>query len=64
MTREELHGLVRSEPMRTPAKSMGIFDLALARRCRAANVPVPPRGWWARNEAGKPVEVEPRPPQL
>lgn len=62
MTREELHAQVWSQPMRTLAKSMGISDVALAKRCRAANVPVPPRGWWARKEAGKPVKVEPLPP--
>lgn len=62
MTREELHAQVWSQPMRTLAKTMGISDVALAKRCRAANVPVPPRGWWARKEAGKPVKVEPLPP--
>lgn len=62
MTREELHGQVWSLPMRTLAKSMGISDVALAKRCRAANIPVPPRGWWARKEAGKAVKVTPLPP--
>ena len=62
MTREELHQQVWSQPMRTLAKSMGISDVALAKRCKAANVPVPPRGWWARKEAGKSVKVEPLPP--
>ena len=62
MTREELHAQVWSQPMRTLAKSMGISDVALAKRCKAANVPVPPRGWWARKEAGKSVKVEPLPP--
>lgn len=61
MTREELHAKVWSQPMRTLAKSMGISDVALAKRCKAANVPVPPRGWWARKEAGKPVTVQPLP---
>lgn len=62
MTREELHGQVWSQPMRTLAKSMGISDVALAKRCRVANIPVPPRGWWARKEAGKAVKVTPLPP--
>lgn len=62
MTREELHAQVWSQPMRTLAKSMGISDVALAKRCRAADVPVPPRGWWARKAAGKRVKVEPLPP--
>lgn len=62
MTREELYEQVWSQPMRTLAASMGISDVALAKRCRTANVPVPPRGWWARKEAGKPVKIEPLPP--
>lgn len=62
MTREELHELVWSQPMRTLAASIGISDVALAKRCRTANVPVPPRGWWARKEAGKAVKIEPLPP--
>lgn len=63
MTREELHAQVWSLPMRSLAKSMGISDVALAKRCKAANIPVPPRGWWARKEAGKAVKIEPLPPQ-
>lgn len=43
--------------MRTLARSMGISDVALAKRCRAVVVPVPPRGWWARKKAGTPVKV-------
>ena len=62
MTREELHGLVWSQPIRTAAASMGISDVALAKRCRTADVPVPPRGWWARKEAGKAVRITPLPP--
>ena len=62
MTREELHALIWSEPMRTVARAMDISDVALANRCRRINVPVPPRGWWARKAAGKPVRVAPLPP--
>lgn len=62
MTREELYEQVWSQPMRTLAASIGISDVALAKRCKAANVPVPPRGWWARKEAGKTVKIEPLPP--
>jgi hypothetical protein len=53
-TRKELYGLVWSQPMRTAARSVGISDVALARHCRKANVPVPPRGYWARKQSGKP----------
>lgn len=62
MTREELHEQVWSQPMRTLAAAMGISDVALAKRCKVANVPVPPRGWWARKEAGKAVNIQPLPP--
>ncbi len=62
MTREELHEQIWSQPIRTLAASIGISDVALAKRCKTASVPVPPRGWWARKEAGKPVKVEPLPP--
>jgi hypothetical protein len=62
MTREELYEQVWSQPMRTLAASMAISDVALAKRCKAANVPVPPRGWWAKKEAGKAAKVEPLPP--
>lgn len=61
MTREELHQKVWAQPMRTLAKSMGISDVALAKRCRVADIPVPPRGWWARKEAGKTVKITPLP---
>lgn len=61
MTREELHELVWSQPMTAVAQSMGISDVALAKRCRNANVPVPPRGWWAKKAAGAPVKVAPLP---
>lgn len=47
--------------MRTVAESIGISDVALAKRCRAADIPVPPRGWWARKQAGKMVNVQPLP---
>ncbi len=41
MRREELHKLVWAEPMQTVAKSIGISDVALAKQCRRASVPVP-----------------------
>lgn len=55
LTREELYQLVWSEPLRTLAKRFGISDVALAKRCRAANIPLPGLGYWAKKEAGKKV---------
>lgn len=62
-TRKELHDLVWSQPMRAIAQSIGISDVALAKHCKKANIPVPSRGYWARHQAGKrtfQVELPPR----
>jgi hypothetical protein len=61
VTREELHALVWSKPMRTAAKERGISDVALAKQCRKAGVPVPPRGYWNKVQAGKRVSPLPLP---
>ncbi|MCX5810230.1 MAG: hypothetical protein NTX36_12825 [Proteobacteria bacterium] len=52
LTREELYKLVWSVPMRDLAKRYGISDVALAKRCRRMNIPVPGRGYWARKQTG------------
>jgi hypothetical protein len=44
LTRQQLHDLVWSKPVRDVAKDFGMSDVALAKRCRAVNVPLPPRG--------------------
>lgn len=62
MTREELHALVWSKPMRTAAAERGISDVALAKQCRKAGVPVPPRGYWNKVQAGKATVAQPLPP--
>jgi len=54
-TRKELYELVWRQPMRTVAASAGISDVALAKHCKKANIPVPNRGYWARKQAGKPT---------
>jgi len=41
LTRQKLYEMVWSEPMISLAKSFGISDVALAKRCRAVNVPIP-----------------------
>lgn len=59
-TRETLYDRVWSEPIRTVAQSLGISDVGLAKACRAAGIPTPPRGWWAKLQHNKPLP--PRPP--
>lgn len=52
VTRTNLYNLVWSVPMRDLATRFDISDVALAKRCRKADTPVPPRGYWARKQAG------------
>lgn len=63
LTRAQLYELVWSEPLRTLSKQFGISDVAFAKRCTAANVPVPGRGYWAKKEAGKRVLQPALPPR-
>ncbi|KAA3636067.1 MAG: hypothetical protein DWP92_10095, partial [Armatimonadetes bacterium] len=53
MTRQELYDLVWSEPMRKVAPRFYCSDSWLAKICRRCGVPTPPRGYWAKKEAGK-----------
>src|SRR5690242_1280568 len=63
-TRKELYDLVWSEPLRTIAAKVGISDVALAKQCKKANIPVPERGYWARKQAGKPTNQPRLPPRF
>lgn len=54
-SRKEFYDLVWSKPMQTLASSLGVSDVALAKRCKKFDIPVPPRGYWARIQAGKPA---------
>jgi hypothetical protein len=38
------------------AQDFGISDVALKKHCTKQRVPSPPRGYWAKKEAGKPVK--------
>ena len=53
LSREELYELAWSKSLSSLAKDFGISDVALAKRCRRLNVPIPGRGYWARVEAGQ-----------
>jgi len=52
LTREQLYELVWSKPMRRLAKDYGVSDRAMAKLCARKQVPVPPRGYWARKSSG------------
>jgi hypothetical protein len=55
LTREELHNLVWAKPMTEVAKDFQISDRAMAKICARKQVPVPPRGHWAKKSAGQDV---------
>lgn len=60
-SRQELHDLAWSEPMRNLAKRLEISDTGLAKACKRADIPRPPRGYWAKLSAGKKVSRQPLP---
>jgi hypothetical protein len=49
--------------MKKLAPRFHISDVALAKACRRAMIPVPERGYWARIQAGKNVPKDPLPPR-
>jgi hypothetical protein len=53
VSREDLYELTLS-PMLSLANDFGIFDVALVKRCRRLEIPVPGRGYSGRVEAVKP----------
>jgi hypothetical protein len=59
LTREELYALVWQAPMQRLADQYGITGRGLAKICERADVPYPPRGYWAKRVAGKRVHKIP-----
>lgn len=55
LTRRALYDLVWSRPMTKVAEEFGISDVGLKKICEKHRVPTPPRGYWAKKEAGQPV---------
>jgi hypothetical protein len=53
MTRQELFERVWSRPVETVAAEWGISGRGLSKACRRLKLPVPPRGYWARLQAGQ-----------
>ena len=56
LTRQELYDLVWSTPLTKLANDFGLSDVGLAKICERHRVPTPPRGYWAKKEAGKKVK--------
>ncbi|TBZ68769.1 hypothetical protein E0H64_13935 [Rhizobium leguminosarum bv. viciae] len=60
LSREELFALVWEKPTSEIAKELGLSDVSIGKLCTKLQVPKPPRGYWARMQAGQP----PRQPAL
>jgi hypothetical protein len=52
LTRRELYDLVWAIPLSRLSEQFGISDRGLAKICERHRVPSPPRGYWAKREAG------------
>ncbi len=61
-TREEIYNLVWEKPMSRVAAEYSISDVGLAKLCARHDIPTPPRGYWARLEAGRAPSRPPLPP--
>jgi hypothetical protein len=51
-----MYDLVWSRPMTKVAEDLGISDVALKKICDKHRIPTPPRGYWAKRDAGKPTK--------
>ena len=59
--REVLYDEVWRQPVTKVAERYGVSDVMIHKVCKALNVPVPSRGYWAKKAAGQSVEQEPLP---
>jgi len=62
LSREELYKQIWRTPARVRAEQFDISDVGLAKACKRMGSPRPPRGYWARKEAGKSVADVPLSP--
>ncbi len=61
ISRRRLYAKVWEIPMMRLAKSYGISDVGLAKICKKYNIPRPPRGYWAKIQAGLTLKKTPLP---
>ena len=59
--RNKLYEEVWAKPVVHVAVQYGVSDTAIKKVCKALNVPVPPRGYWAKLKAGKATKKIPLP---
>jgi hypothetical protein len=61
LTREKLYEQVWSEPIVHVARRLGLSGRGLGKLCARYEIPVPPRGWWAKKQHGHAVRRIPLP---
>jgi predicted DNA-binding protein YlxM (UPF0122 family) len=61
ITRKELYELIWSEPTTKVAEKFQRSDVSLSKICKKYNIPKPPRGYWAKKNAGASVKQIPLP---
>jgi hypothetical protein len=52
ISRTDLYHQIWKEPVRTVAGRYNISDVALAKACKKYRIPLPPRGYWSKVNAG------------
>lgn len=62
LSRKALYEQVWSVPASRLATDFGLSDVGLAKLCKRHQIPRPPRGYWAKLEAGKAPPQTPLPP--
>ena len=63
LTRQQLYDRVWNTPVETLAAELGLSGRGLGKLCARYDIPVPPRGYWAKKTAGRRVS-QPKLPEL
>ena len=61
LTRQQLYDRAWTTPLDALAKELGLSGRGLGKVCERHDIPVPPRGWWAKKAAGHRVRQTPLP---
>lgn len=60
--RDQLYREVWEQPVVKVAEKYSVSDVAIHKVCKSLDIPVPPRGYWAKLRAGQKVKKTPLPP--
>lgn len=59
--RDVLYKEVWEQPVTKVGEKYGVSDVMIHKVCKSLEIPVPPRGYWTKKQAGQPVEIIPLP---